>query len=240
MDIGIALGVISIVLAIAAYFIPWASFKEAFNKIDLDDFHEQKKLRRNYKIAIIDDEIDSFPVEFIKSLGFEVECFESISFADSVKITKFDVVFLDVKGVVKEDLEEGGAKFIQILKQARELLPVVAVSSGKFHPELNAYFKISDMTINKPIGEFKINEILKELKSDFFDFKKLIGTLKDKIRKLSIGEKGKRQLEIAIVKYLSTKTSKDEIMKVIHTIATVDCKEIIETVNIMKDRIDND
>jgi hypothetical protein len=243
MELGLILGVvgaIGVLIAIFSYFIPFAKLKEFYAKIDLDKFTQEKTLRANYKIAIIDDETDSFPVEFIRKMGFDVQCFESISFADSLEITKFDLVFLDVKGVVKEDHEEGGAKFIKILKQARSLLPIVAVSSGKFHPELNDYFKSSDMIINKPIDEFKIREILQELKSDFFDFPDLVKTLKEKIRKLPVQDVQKNQLEICIVKYLSTHTSKEEIMKFVHQIATVDSEEIIQTINIMKDRIDND
>lgn len=240
MDLGISLGIIGVLVAIVSYFIPWPKFKEVFKQVDLVQFTESNQLRENYKIAIIDDELESFPIDFIRKMGFEVQCFESISFADSLEITKFDVVFLDVKGVVKEDNEEGGAKFIKILKQARSLLPIVAVSSGKFQPELNDYFKSSDMIINKPIDEFKIGEILKELKSDFFDFPALTITLKEQIRKLPIEKKQKSQLEINIVKYISTKTSKDEIMKHVHQIATVDSERVIQTINIMKDRIDYD
>jgi arsenate reductase-like glutaredoxin family protein len=233
-------GIFGALAGIISYFIPWSKVKEAFKQVDFTQFTKNNILRTNYKIAIIDDEIESFPIDFIRKMGFDVQCYESISFADSLEITKYDVVFLDVKGVVKEDLEEGGAKFIKILKQARSLLPIVAVSSGKFHPELNDYFKSSDMIINKPIDEFKISEILKELKSDYFDFPELINTLKEQIRKLPIEKKQKSQLEICIVKYLSTHTSKDEIMKFVHQIATVDSEQIIQTINIMKDRIDND
>jgi hypothetical protein len=240
VDYGIAIGIFSLFLGMIFYVIPWPKLKEFFKKNDFEAFIEENQLRSTYKVAIIDDEIDSFPVDFIRQMGFEVRCYESISFADSLRIAKFDVVFLDVKGVVKEDLEEGGAKFIKILKQARSLLPIVAVSSGKFHPELNDYFKSSDMIINKPIGEFKIGEILRELKADFFDFNILVDSLKEKIRILPIDSKVKDSLELNIVKYLSTTMSKENIMQYVHQVATVDSDDIISLINIMKDRIDND
>lgn len=240
MDIGIALGVLGLFLALGTYFMPHDKLKKKFEKKNLNQFSNEVKLRKNYRVAIIDDELDSFPIEFIKKMDFDVITYESISFADSLEIAKFDVVLLDVKGVVEEDLEEGGAKFIRILKDARKSLPVVAVSSGKFQPELNDYFKSSDAIINKPIEEFKIQELLLELKTDFFDFEKLSNDLRDSIRKLAVEKKSKLKLEATIVKYLSSKLPREEVFELIHQIATIDSDKIIRKVIIMKDRIDND
>jgi len=144
--IGIIIGAI---IALILYFVPKDSLFKFFQTKTLDDLIKNNKFRDNFKVVIIDDELDSYPVEYIKKLGVEVSTYETISFADSVDITKYDLVFLDIKGVVKEDLEEGGAKFIKIIKQAREHLPVIAVSSGFFHAEFNEYFKMSDQTIKK-------------------------------------------------------------------------------------------
>ncbi len=109
MEIGLTIS--GIILAALFYILPWPKVKEFFTTTNLDEFSKETSVRELYKVAIIDDEIDSFPVDFIRKMGFQVNCYESISFADSLKITKYDVVFLDVKGVVEEDLEEGGAKF---------------------------------------------------------------------------------------------------------------------------------
>lgn len=144
------------------------------------DYINKLKTRDNYKLAIVDDEISSYPVEYIKKLGITVSEFDSISFAETDNLCKFDVILLDVKGVVKEDLEEGGAKLIKIIKQYRPTLPIIAVSSGYFHPELNDYFKSSDATLNKPIDEYKIRELLLDLKKNSSTLKKLLTTLNSK------------------------------------------------------------
>lgn len=243
MDLSIFLGVIGalgVLFTVFFYFMPLDRLRSQFEKIGLEQFSKTLNLRDKYKVAIIDDEIESFPIEFIRSMGFEVKTFESISFTDSLEIAKYDVVFLDVKGVVKEDLDEGGAKFIKILKQARSLLPVVAVSSGKFQAALNDYFRSSDETINKPIEEFKVREILMELKSDFFDFDKMLLSLKDRIRQLPVDKKSKFRLESQIVKYFSTQLPKEGVLSLVHQIATVDSENIIKLINKMKDRIDYD
>ena len=77
-------------------------------------------------------------------------------------------------------------KLIKIIKEARPLIPVVAVSSGYFHTELNDYFRISDATVNKPIDEYKIRELLFELKKEFFDASSIAKTIEDSIKKLDI------------------------------------------------------
>jgi len=238
--LGIILAILSLIICIFMYVVPWSNLKLLFVKITLDEYIAQLNLRKMYTVAIIDDEIESFPIDFIRSMDFDVKTYESISFADSLKMSKFDVVLLDVKGVVKEDPDEGGAKFIKILKEARSLLPIVAVSSGKFQAELNDYFKISDAIINKPIEEFKIREVLTELKADFFDIDILAQSLKERIRKLPIEKKQKFNLEIQIVKYFSTQIPKEDLMQSVHQIATVDSENIIQLINIIKDRLDND
>jgi len=238
--LGIVLAIVAILMGIFFYIVPWTSVKEYFKPIMLDKFVSDSQLRDRYKVAIIDDDIDSFPVEFIRKMGVQVNTYESISFADSLEIARYDVVFLDVKGVVEEDLEEGGAKFIKILKQAREYLPIVAVSSGRFQPELNDYFKASDLIINKPIDEYKVSEELTDLKSSFFDLPTLVAALKELIRTLPVEKSDKTKLEILIVKYFLSKGSKENTMQCIHQIATVDSKNIITQVNIIKDRLDND
>lgn len=237
---GIVISIVGLIAGVFFYFVPIKSFKSFFNPVLLDDFVGLEKMRDLYKVAIIDDQIDSFPVDFIRSLGFHVDTFTSISFADSLLIAKYDVVFLDVKGVIKEDLEEGGAKFIKILKQARSHLPIIAVSSGKFQPQFNDYFKACDVVLNKPISELRIKEELDHLKSMYFDMNKLIIGLKECLRKLPVSHAEKKELEVSIVKYFMTESPKEVTMQNIHRLATVDSNEIIRIVNVVKDRIDND
>ena len=232
--------VISVGLALLIYFFPRERLAKLFKKNNLDDFIKNNKFRDNFKIVIIDDEIDSYPVEYIKKLGAEVSTYETISFADSVDITKYDLVFLDIKGVVKEDLEEGGAKFIKIIKQARRHLPVIAVSSGFFHAEFNEYFKMSDQTIKKPINEYDINQLISEIKAQHFDMSSLTKSLKKSIGTLNVKQKSKLNLENKIVNYLEGNTSKSDTMECIHQVATTESGKLIDLVEIIKDRAQND
>ena len=107
---------------------------------DVREFLRKLGLRKKYKIAIVDDEIKDFPVEYLKSLNYCVSTYDTISLNEVNRLLSFDMIFLDVKGVVKEDFETGGAKLLKLVKKAKPSIMVIAVSSGKYQLNLNSFF----------------------------------------------------------------------------------------------------
>ncbi len=99
---------------------------------------------------------------------------------------------------------------------------------------------MSDQTIKKPINEFDINQLIKEIKSKHFDMDVLIKSLKSQVNALNIRQKFKSNLECKITNYLEGNASKVETMECIHQIATTGSGELINLVNIIKDRVEND
>lgn len=239
-SIELTLGVLGIFLAVLFWLVPKETITGLFKKYSLDSYIEKLNLRSEFKIAIVDDEIDSYPIKYIKDLGFTVKEYESVSFADSDSLVKNDLVLLDVKGVVKEDLDEGGAKLIKIIKETRPLMPVVAVSSGYFHTELNDYFRSSDATVNKPIDEYKIRELINELKKEFFDAKCIATDIESRIKKLDISSTKKNKMKKTIIYFISNRCDEGEFLNVIHMNARSESQEIINNSKILLDRIKND
>ncbi|HIF9205887.1 hypothetical protein ACRTC3_21645 [Photobacterium damselae] len=238
--VGIIISIVAIVIGLLCWMFPPTIITNKFKSYSLVSYVNTLKMRCKYRVAIVDDEISSYPVDYIKNLGFEVLEYETISFASAKDLINHDVLLLDVKGVVKEDPDEGGAKLIKIIKETRPLLPVVAVSSGYFHTELNDYFKSSDATVNKPIDEYKIRELLFELKKEFFDADEISLRLENTIKKLDINKSKKNQMYKFIIEFLSDKTSKTELLDFIHQNAKSDSKDIIDNVNVLKDRVVHD
>lgn len=239
-ELGIVLGVASLVLGVVLWAIPREAITNRLKKFSIQSYVEKLHLRADFRIAIVDDEIDNYPIQYIKNLGFSVETYESASFSDAKSLVKHDLLLLDVKGVIKEDLDEGGAKLIKIIKEDRPLLPVVAVSSGYFHTELNDYFRISDATVNKPIDEYKIRELLCELKKEFFDALSIAKAIEDSIKKLDISSSKKNQLNKSVINFLSDKNSESDFLNVIHTNAKGASQEIIDNSKILLDRVQYD
>jgi len=236
---GIIITIIGIIAGTVHWLIPKESFTGLFKKYSIKTYIEKKNLRQNFKVAIIDDEIENYPIKYLEALGFTVNKYESVSFADSPELIKNDLLLLDVKGVVIEDLEEGGAKLIKIIKEARPHIPVIAVSSGYFHPELNDYFKSSDAILNKPIKEYKIREVLNELKKEFFDVSSIASGIEREIKNLELSSSKKNKLNKFVIDFISKKCDDSSFINFVHQNAMAESQGIISNSRILRDRIEN-
>lgn len=209
-----------------------------FKPVSLKKHLDRKNLRTNYRIAIVDDEPESFPVDYIRNLGFNVEVFEEVSYADCEKLTKYDLVILDVMGVVKEDYEKGGAKVINFLKNKRNFLPVIAVSSGRFDAELNEYFKSSDDVLNKPIDAYKLKQTIEALKKEIYDIDNQLIHIDRKIDSYVSGYIKKNRIKKAIIAYWKDEIHKEGLNNKIHIMLGVQAANVLDYVYKIKDRIE--
>lgn len=237
--LGILIGILSLVVGFIFWLVPKEALTNKFKKYSISDRVESLNLRQEFKIAIVDDEMNSYPLKYLKELGYTVKEYDSVSFADSTELIKNDLLLLDVKGVVKEDLDEGGAKLIKIIKESRPLLPVVAVSSGYFHPELNDYFKSSDATLNKPIDEYRIRELFNELKKEFFDINCITMTIESAIRKLELSKSKKNLFNKYVIDFVINDCKEVEFLDFVHQNAKGESQSIIDNSRILLDRIKN-
>jgi len=238
-DSGTILGIVGLVLSVILWFVKPQFITKFFEKQKVTKFIESKKLSNDFTIAVVDDELDSYPINYIQNLGYKVKTFESVSFSQAEELSKNDLILLDVKGVVKEDLEEGGAKLIKIIKDIRPLVPIIAVSSGYFHTELNDYFKICDDSIKKPIDEYKIREMLGELKLKFYDENSIAELLNNDIESLQINTRKKNIISLMIIDYLKSEIECQELKITLHKLATTKTEEILCKVARLKDRLNN-
>lgn len=170
--------------------------------------------RKKYKIAIVDDEIRDFPIEYLKSLGYSVSTYESISLNEVDRLLSFDIIFLDVKGVVKEDFETGGAKLLKLVKKAKPSVMVVAVSSGKYQLNLNSFFENSDDVLNKPIREMDIENSITELIKCNID----LNSMAEQLSNMIICSKSKQEKAINknLINYFSGEIGHDILCDIVH------------------------
>jgi CheY-like chemotaxis protein len=238
-DYGIIISIVGIILSVILWIIKPEFIMKLFRRQKITNFIKSKNLSNNFTIAVVDDELDSYPIHYIQNLGYSVKTFESVSFSQAEELSKHDLILLDVKGVVKEDLEEGGAKLIKIIKDIRPLVPIIAVSSGYFHTELNDYFKTCDDSIKKPIDEYKIREILGELKLKFFDENKIAELLNKDIESLQISNRKKNSISLMIINYLKNEIECHELKITLHKLATTKTEEILCKVSRLRDRLNH-
>ncbi len=236
LDLGVVLSIIGIVISFSLWLLKPEMFKNIFTHQKIIDYTLSKNIKDDFTIAVVDDELESYPIPYIQSLGYKTKTFNIVSFSQAEELSLFDLILLDVKGVVKEDLDEGGAKLIKLIKEYRPLIPIVAVSSGYFHTELNDYFKTCDDNIKKPIDQFKIREILSELKQKFYDENELSKLIDNDIHALHISGRKKKNISLSIIKYLKGDLEEDNLKVNLHRIATTRTDDLLCNIHKLKDR----
>lgn len=191
-----------------------AQYKIFKEPSDVLSFLCKLELRKKYKIAIVDDEIKGFPIEYLKNLGYGVSTYESISLNDVDRLLSFDIIFLDVKGVVVEDFETGGAKLLKLVKKAKPSVMVVAVSSGKYNLNLNSFFENSDDVLNKPVREGDIENSIIDLIRYSID----VEVMAEKLSNMIACSKSNQEKLVnkQLIKYFSGEVEHDVLCDIIH------------------------
>lgn len=111
------------------------------------------KIKRESKIAIIDDNLSDFPVDYLRRAGFNVDVHTEVSLAQIQQFEGHDVILLDIVGVVAEDKHSGGLELIKRIKSFSTRPAVIAVSGKRFDPTVTDFFKLADDVLKKPISE---------------------------------------------------------------------------------------
>lgn len=109
------------------------------------------KVVKQMSCVVVDDKPEDFPLDFLKGFFFSVSAETKVSLNDAKRLSHFDVIFLDVAGVVMEDAERGGAILIRDIRNFRRRGIIVSVSSKKYDVEVTNYFSIADIRLRKPI-----------------------------------------------------------------------------------------
>lgn len=123
----------------------------------------KKTVRADLKICIVDDQPEDFPIDHLRAIGFTIEVYDEISLSEAWKLTHYQIVFLDIVGVVTQDPDQGGLTIIRRLKESSSAPIVVAVSGQKFDASANEFFNRADHIMKKPVFEDDCERVLDEL-----------------------------------------------------------------------------
>jgi CheY-like chemotaxis protein len=118
---------------------------------------------RGIKVAVVDDEPNAVPVEYLRKLGIQLFEKPSVSFTDIEELRTYDLVFLDIVGVVDEDPKRGGLKLLERLKSSPNGPLIIAISSKRFDPLATDFFRNADDVLNKPISPELAETTIKDL-----------------------------------------------------------------------------
>lgn len=109
------------------------------------------RVAKSLTCLVVDDKPDDFPSDFLRGMFKSVSFETKVSLNDARRLSEFDVIFLDVAGVVVEDLQRGGALLIKDIRNLRSDGLIISVSSKKYDVEVTDYFEIADVRIRKPV-----------------------------------------------------------------------------------------
>lgn len=154
------------------------------------------------KLAIVDDTPDDFPLDYLKHTFGQVDVFEKFSLSEASRLVGYDLVFLDMMGVVKEDSRYGGLQLIRKIKELPDAPTVVAVSGARFDATATDYFRAADDVMKKPLTEIKCEEIVLDLLKEKTSPHKSADTIDGELMAKSRDERERTKALSLIAKYL--------------------------------------
>jgi len=166
---------------------------------------------KGVKIVVVDDNPDDFPLDYLRSTFGQVTVFDKISLSEASKLVGYDLIFLDMTGVVKEDLKYGGLQLIKKVKELPDSPTVVAVSRARFDPTATDYFKIADDVLKKPLTEMKCEEVVLELVKDKLSPFKAADIIDSEILGKSKNDREKDKMNSLVFSFLDGKISLDNL-----------------------------
>lgn len=190
----------------------WRRLSPLFGESNLEVSVQQKilpiwtvnSLRDIAEIAIVDDQPSDFPVAELRKVGYHIKTYKQVNLSDYRSLAKYDLVFLDMHGIVKDDVNEGGLKLIESLRKANPRQKICAVSSKQFDPTATAFFRQADDVQKKPISAQKCAEVVDILLGEKLGPKTLASNLNGQFNKFSRGQK------VKLVRLLVTPLGKNE------------------------------
>jgi CheY-like chemotaxis protein len=111
---------------------------------------------KTMRVLILDDEPVHYPIVQLCRMGYRVEEKTTISLSEIDSLRVFDVILLDIRGVLKEDLRTGGLEILKKLKSEKKSPYVIAVSSKGFDPTVAEFFMLANERLKKPIPQADI------------------------------------------------------------------------------------
>lgn len=120
------------------------------------------------RIAIVDDQPNDFPTPELKADGYQVQVYKQAALSTTAQLATYDIVFLDMKGIVKDDPEFGGLKLIAELRKTNPSQKICAVSSKTFDPTATEFFRQANDYKKKPLTAQECRSVIEVFLSELF------------------------------------------------------------------------
>lgn len=188
---------------------------------------------KKFNILILDDELDNYPINELKSIFF-LDCKEKISMRDIEVLNKYHVIILDITGIVEEDIKKGGFLLLKELKkQGNRNQAIIASSSKRFDITVADFYTLADKKIKTPIEFMELKEVIEETIVKYFSIDKMSKTIDqiivDNVKDIDM----QNEIIYSLISYLQgnlDKKSLSEILMNNNSFSDVDKSYIIQCV----------
>ncbi|MFH2139539.1 MAG: hypothetical protein ABII63_01955 [Pseudomonadota bacterium] len=163
-----------------------ASSFEKLTKTQIEtNWNGPLSIRKIAEVAIVDDRPSDFPTNELQQAGYNVKTYKQVCLKDISRLAEYDVLFLDIHGIVKDDIDEGGLKLLPKLRDANPRQKICAVSSKTFDPTATDFFKQADEVQKKPVNAQKCQDVIDTLALEKLGPITLATTLDNETKNLS-------------------------------------------------------
>lgn len=121
-----------------------------------------EEIRKRARILVIDDS-DFFYLELFQKDGYTVQKWDDVEDLQKLESGYYDVIFLDIQGVGKQQSADQGLGIIRHLKSVRPTQIIVAYSNADWPLKYKEFFDLADASLDK--------------RGDYVDFKKVLDGL---------------------------------------------------------------
>lgn len=165
------------------------------------------------KVAIVDDNPENYPSQYLNRCGYNITVYDSISLTSIEFLLNYDLVILDITGIVEEDLQKGGLEVIKRLKSRSPEQLIISASSKRFDPTLTEFFRLADDQIKTPIESTALEEKIRKVLSDRFSPEIIAEKADDLLSGKNLSNSDREKLLKISFNYLDDKFSEKEFMK---------------------------
>lgn|GEM_PF-6436913 len=189
---------------------------------------------KDLRIAVVDDRPEDYPLAELRRLGYSITDIQTLSLSEIPNLRAYDIILLDINGVLKEDPKRGGFEILKRLKSPKGPF-IVAVSSRGFDITMSDFFMLADQRLKKPIPEVKVEGVLEDAFA--LRFSKIHAARRIDSALTSSGNlpKQKTKCLTSILSYAATGNKYDEMLMQIYSFFPGDASQrILNDIEIIK------
>lgn len=176
-----------------------------------------EEARKRSRLLLIDDSDEAFPLALLEEEGYTIKQWKSVKSYRELENGEYDIIILDIHGIVPEDPVNGGLAVLQHIKKYNPAQIVIAYSGKKYDIRQSAFFKLADDVLGKQSTVHECKQKIDDLLQSRFSVTHYWNALKDELLRREVGPKTIRKLEGEILGSIksSTPVSETKIMDVL-------------------------